>query len=382
MQKILILLLAVIIAMPLQAQKRKKAKKALPVKVVVVEEETPAEKMFKSMLPSTAKVMFIDSVVVEKTDFYKHLPFNNGECQIKNSKDIIETETSVNTTIFLNNFVSRYFFADGDTINGTRLFSVDHLGESWSKPQQIHEIDSSYFNQNYPVLLNDGMTLLFAAQGEHSLGGYDIFMTLYDNESGQFYKPENYGLPFNSTANDYMVLFDEFNEWGWLVSDRYLPEDKVCIYTFVPTTTRESYGENEVSHEELTSLGRLTSISNTWNLEDREKKLAEYQNAIKQQESHTKHHITFPINDNTVYHSVKDFKSSDSRRLFSQLQEMKSDLDAIEKKIENLRTEYQQAEGKSKEQLRSKILSSESKCSLLKKDIASTMKKIRETENQ
>ena len=49
-----------------------------------------------------------------------------------------------------------------------------------------------------------------------------------------FYIPDNYGLPYNSTANDYFLAIDERNNLGWLISDRYQPEDKVCIYIFVP----------------------------------------------------------------------------------------------------------------------------------------------------
>lgn len=33
-------------------------------------------KRFKTMLPATAKVMFIDSVVVSKNDFLRHIPLS------------------------------------------------------------------------------------------------------------------------------------------------------------------------------------------------------------------------------------------------------------------------------------------------------------------
>ena len=55
-------------------------------------------------------------------------------------------------------------------------------------------------------MLSDGLTLYFAAQGPESIGGYDIFMTTYDAAEGRFLKPENIGMPFNSTANDYAWL--------------------------------------------------------------------------------------------------------------------------------------------------------------------------------
>ena len=64
------------------------------------------------------------------------------------------------------------------------------------------------------------------------LEGFDIYTTRLDVDNGGFYIPDNYGLPYNSTANDYFLAIDERNNLGWLVSDRYQPEDKVCIYIF------------------------------------------------------------------------------------------------------------------------------------------------------
>ena len=87
----------------------------------------------------------------------------------------------------------------------------------------------------------DGVTLYFAAQGVNSMGGYDIFMSTFDLDKGVFYSPENIGLPFNSTANDYLLAIDDINHLGWLVTDRRQPEDKVCIYTFVPTASRRRH---------------------------------------------------------------------------------------------------------------------------------------------
>ena len=48
-------------------------------------------------------------------------------------------------------------------------------------------------------------------------------------------------MPFNSPANDYMYAIDEFNNIGWFASDRYQPDNKVCIYVFVPNSSKEVY---------------------------------------------------------------------------------------------------------------------------------------------
>ena len=81
----------------------------------------------------------------------------------------------------------------------------------WTAPHKLDELDGDDA-QNYPFMLSDGITLYYAAQGEESIGGYDIFVTRYDMDEKKFLYPENLGMPFNSPANDYMLAIDEFNQ--------------------------------------------------------------------------------------------------------------------------------------------------------------------------
>ena len=245
------MLLGLLIASPALAQKRKSAKKAKPkAQPVVVVEETPAERLFKTMLPATAKVMFIDSTVVDKSDFLSQIPLSKEAGTLSTFEAFFDRPSQVLLGVFRNEFGDRCYYADGDTL-ATALYSTDRLGNQWSKPRELTEFGRDYEMLNFPFLQTDGITLFFAAQGEHSLGGYDIFMTRYDTDEGRFYRPENYGLPFNSTANDYLIAFDEVNALGFLVSDRHQPADKVCIYVFVPTTPRQSFESEDLSESQL-----------------------------------------------------------------------------------------------------------------------------------
>ena len=44
--------------------------------------------------------------------------------------------------------------------------------------------------------------------------------------------------PKERKASEDMLAIDEFNQLGWFVSDRNQPEDKVCIYIFIPNDIR------------------------------------------------------------------------------------------------------------------------------------------------
>ena len=334
------------------------------------------------MLPATAKVLFVDSLVVEKSDFLNHIPLSRQAGTISTYEQFFDRAAQVPLSVFQNEFGDRCYYADGDTL-GTALYSIDRLGTQWSKPRELTELGAGYRSPNYPFLMSDGMTLFFAAKGEHSIGGYDIFMTLYDSEEGRFYRPENYGLPFNSTANDYLLAIDELNELGYLVSDRYQPSGKVCIYTFVPQFPRISFEGEDISDERLRRLARLNSISETWNFGDRADALQRYHSVLSQQAKGTEAgSFSFVINDGIVYHQLKDFHSPQSRQLYKQYAEMESALITDQRTLELQRDKFANASAREQRQMRDAMLRLENQISETLPRMQQMAKEIRYIENR
>ena len=284
-------------------------------------------------------------------------------------------------TVFQNEFGDRCYYAEGDT-TATALYTIDRLGSQWSKPRQLTELGTDYQQPNYPFLMTDGITLIFAAKGEHSIGGYDLFMTLFDTDSGTFYKPENYGLPFNSTANDYLLAIDEENGLGYLVSDRYQPEGKVCIYTFVPQFPRESLENEDIDNEQLKRLARLTSISDTWRFGNRDEALQRYQqmlaNNSRKQDTDG---ITFVVNDQLVYHHATDFQAPQAQRLYQQLATLYASYATDKATMEAQRGQYANATKRDKQLMTQQMLRLERKIEETYLRIKALEKDIRTTEN-
>lgn len=373
--------IAAMLCLPAMAQKRKVRTTPKSQQASAVPVETPSQRMFKSMLSATAKVMFIDSMVVDKADFIKHVPLNKESGVMSTYEDHFHKPTQVPLAVFTNEFGDRCYYSDGDTL-ATHLYSTDRLGEKWSKPRLLSELSDGYHNPNYPFLMADGITLFFSAKGENSLGGYDIFMTLFDGENGTFYKPENFGLPFNSTANDYMVAFDELDELGWLVTDRYQPAGKVCIYTFVPTFPRQSFEQDNLSEAQIERFARLKSIQETWQFGDKATAMKRYQTMLQRsQMTAQKQAFNFVINDEVVYHSIRDFKSPTTRELFKSLQELNSSLKEDEQTMEMQRDRYFNANARTQKMLNSEILSLEKQIEEKRRDARQIEKEIRRTEN-
>ena len=333
-------------------------------------------KLYESMLQSTAKVMFIDSVVVDKEQFLQAIPLPSDLGKIKfrpNSSHLLE---------YQNELDDRKFIADGDTAI-TLLKTQTATGKSWSLAEKLPGLDNKeYLLQNYPFLASDGITLYFSAEGPSSMGGRDIFMTSFDSDKGIWLQPQNYGLPFNSPSNEYLLAISDLDTLGWLVTDRNQPEGMVCIYTFVPTAVRQNFEADGLSDATLRSYADIKSIKDTWKFGNRQAamlRLNKMKERMKEQLPDTG--LNFVINDAQIINKIDEFRTDESRNLFLQLVEIKRMVSEGGKQLEKYRLQYENNIS-NRSTLRQVILKEEQTLQRQRTDIDIIEKKIRNIENK
>lgn len=310
----------------------KAAKGAKPAPVIPTAEDLN----FAKLLQSTAKVMFIDSLVTDADDVLKHIPLSSscGKISIKKSKD-----GKGNEYFYTNEFEDkRYSSVLKDSCHV--LMVEERLGKRWdtAKKVELEGVEDIIC----PYMMSDGVTLYFAAKGgEDSMGLYDIYYTVYDSDSHSFYKPQSLGLPFNSFGDETYYIIDEFNDLGYLVSNRRQPEGKTCIYIFQPTETRETYDVENMPEIELDRLARLKDIKDSQKDEEVLKSALSRLSAASQVKSTKKNHsFEFIINEKLVYHNISDFRSSANQNLFPTYLTMKNNVETREKQLEDMRAKY------------------------------------------
>ena len=209
--------------------------------------------------------------------------------------------------------------------------------------KKLPDIINDSVDTNYPFMSADGITFYYASKGEGSMGGYDIFVTRYNTHTDGYLRPENVGMPFNSPYNDYMFVIDEFNDLGWFVSDRFQPEDKVCIYVFIPNRIKQTYNFETMNPEELIQLAQLTEINKTCPDEaiaNEGKKRLTKAIHINPKEKEVVD-FTFVLDDEQTYHYLSDFKSQQAKLLFQKKQQFKKEFVEQNKRLSEMRNEYQ-----------------------------------------
>ena len=333
----------------IQAQKKKVVKKKETKAKVVATDKKVDNSLFASMLPNTDKLLVIDSVVVDKDSFLKHLDLQN-----KNGYVGIENDNAW----FINALKNKKIYVSGDSLSGRKLILAYYVNSKWEDRRPISELNTLFSDINFPFLMPDATTLFFSAKGHNSIGGFDIYTTRLDVDNGGFYIPDNYGLPYNSTANDYFLAIDERNNLGWLVSDRYQPEDKVCIYIFVPNKNRVKLAQEGFDNNTIKKLAQLNSIQDTWNFGNKQEAMRNLERLRTQRNMENKGRevVLFIVNDKIKYTSLSQFKSNKSKQLFAKLEDNKQLVAKQKTELENLRIQYKQANKAKQSSLKQDIL--------------------------
>ena len=377
---ILVSALIAVLPVSMDAQKRKSNVKA-KAKQTVVDKEF--ELRLEGMRAATQKVMFVDSVVVNKSKLLKSLNIPDESGSVTDYNSFFETTEQPNAVVYLNQLKNKCVFSKYAD-NGWGLYSSELIGGKWANTMPLKGLDmaGNDVDINWPFLLSDGTTLYFAAKGEESIGGYDIFMTRYDESTGAYLKPENIGMPFNSISNDYFYVVDEFDGYGWFATDRNQPEGSVCIYSFILNNVRENYNQDAYTPEQLKQLSELHSISMTWTDESSRKhaleQLAEI--AKRKHSVQKKNDFTFVINDKYTYTTLTDFKSADAAEKYARLNDILRKKAKLDNSMELARDAYPNAKPQQQEQYRKQLLAAEKQSQRYETEIAVLTKEIRSIE--
>jgi hypothetical protein len=298
------------------------------------------------MLSRCENIQIIDSVIVDKKDFLKTYFI---------SQDAGHLEQTNKGIVYENPLRDKRYFAGKNKNGKYRLYSEIKLQDKWTDEKELAIPSDFLENDNYPFVLQDGLTIYYASTGNGSIGGYDLFVTRYNSNTDTYLAPAQIGMPFNSIYNDYLMAIDENNLVGYFATDRFQKKDKVIVYTFIPNEEIQSI--NSEDSKELISRAKITSIRDTW------KKGANYSNylsdirkSILNEQNKTKKDFFFIINDNIIYYTLDDFENPAAKQAFLKTQELENQIKTQEKDLEDLRVAYSKGNAQYKQSVHSTIL--------------------------
>lgn len=336
----LALALAVSTAVPAQTKAKAAAKKRQANTANVMSAKTKA--IYNDMLENTQRIFFVDSIVVDKDSVLDaiFLPATYGK-YIKYD-DFFNTTGNDKAYVYVNGFQNKCFYTELGTDSISRLFTRDKIGGKWGEAHEIDELNSKFKDISYPFMSSDGVTLYFSGISDDGLGKRDIYLSKYDADEGKFLNAENIGLPFNSQADDFVFVEADADSLAWFATTRRQPDGKACVYTFVPPTTRTNYDADEMPESRLHNYAAITRIRETWPTPEIRQQVMQHIERVKERlgRNAEKGRMAFVVNDETTYHDVSQFASTETKNMYQAIVRMQESAQKLADNIEAARAKY------------------------------------------
>lgn len=274
------------------------------------------------MMQRVEDIAVIDSLNVSRHDFFEYYRLSPTSGKLVSSDELTRQFRAADETVVYLPEDGSFMLWGGE--NG--LMEANRLTDgSWDSPAEIGANLNAGGTANYPFLMPDGTTLYYATEGDDSLGGLDLYISMRNRDG--FAMPQNLGMPYNSPFDDYMLAIDEFTGAGWFASDRNQLGDSVTIYIFIPSESRVNLDVDSPDLAERAKIRVANPLSDSQ--EAVLAKIAKIQTRAEQADNTPD--FVFALPNGKVYTRWSDFLSPAARRL------MENYVDALAENEEDIR---------------------------------------------
>lgn len=334
----------------------------------------------KDMFDHVEKIVVIDSITVDKADFFKAYKISKESGTLADKSVLPFAKPANETSVFIPDDGDFMMWAAADSSGILRLMATYKLLDgTWDKAVKFDDILNDEGDANYPYMMPDGQTMYYANNGVNSIGGYDIFITSKDSETGEFLQPQNIGMPYNSPFDDYLLVIDENTGVGWWATDRNQIPGKLTIYVYIPSDTRVNY---DAGFPHLKEVAALKNFRLTWPDSANYDSLLAKINAIDRTKSKSKSDFTFYVSKGVVYSTLDDFKTTEGRNLMEQYLSVVKTQNENKIKLQSLRAKFHSADKGSRQELTNQIVQAEKNVEKRNEEINYIANSIRKVENK
>jgi tetratricopeptide (TPR) repeat protein len=110
--------------------------------------------------------------------------------------------------------------------------SVKLANGEWGPAENLGPTINTPYNDDAPFIHPDNISLFFSSEGHNSMGGYDIFVSTFENN--KWTEPVNLGYPLNTIGDDIYYVLSADGSKGYYASTRPEGYGQQDIYTVIP----------------------------------------------------------------------------------------------------------------------------------------------------
>jgi outer membrane protein OmpA-like peptidoglycan-associated protein/tetratricopeptide (TPR) repeat protein len=134
----------------------------------------------------------------------------------------IDTDAAETTAALAPGGKELYFVsANPEMTNGGKDIYITRKNAKgkWGEPRNLGSLINSQYDEEGVFLTSDGRTMYFASKGHNSMGGFDIFMSVLE-EDEVWGKPVNIGYPINTPEDEIFYVTDSSTTYGYFSATR------------------------------------------------------------------------------------------------------------------------------------------------------------------
>lgn len=121
-----------------------------------------------------------------------------------------------------------YFVSDKPegSLGGRDIYKAEIDGKT--PPVNLGPAINTPYEEEAVFMQADGKTLIFSSQGHGTMGGFDVFKSVYEN--GKWSTPENLGWPLNTPDDDLFFVTTASGRYGYYCSNRADGQGGLDVY--------------------------------------------------------------------------------------------------------------------------------------------------------
>lgn len=183
-----------------------------------------------------------------KKDFYLHISGIEDKSWVQVPNQMIQDKTHpYYSAVYFPEGAKTIYYSAPDNSGSWNIYQITQVSDTlWSAPKILGENITSSGDEIFPMVSSDGKELYFASNGHYGMGGYDLYVSHWDEESQDWGMPENLGFPFSSTADDIFYFITPDGSFSVLASNRdSSDEDILSLFAleYTPTPVRRELSD-------------------------------------------------------------------------------------------------------------------------------------------
>ncbi|OFX27600.1 MAG: hypothetical protein A2033_04980 [Bacteroidetes bacterium GWA2_31_9] len=191
----------------------------------------------KELIRYISDLMVLENKKLKNEDFYMSYDIKDFGGRIlflsPDFKSNIDKSEKAPLLMFLSEKLNVIYYASYGKSNktGTDIYRKKRIEDgSWGEAENLGLVINTPYDENYPYIHSDGVTLYFCSKGHNSMGGYDVFRSVYDESTNTWSEPVNLDFPTNTPYDDIMFATDPKEEIAYFASNRETGSEKISVY--------------------------------------------------------------------------------------------------------------------------------------------------------